>query len=157
MSETTPDGHPWRRGRTIPWRELTFKQDPAGGPGGSCCPPGPPAGQHANKSATRVTLSWRPFASEALRADEKARLREEWSTRLTQTGILRIRIGDERSARQNRERCLESLAALLSAALAPRRTRRETAPTRASRERRIEDKRGRARKKEQRRRPAGEE
>jgi ribosome-associated protein len=147
MTEPIPDGFPWRRGRAIPWRELTFRQDPAGGPGG----------QHANRSATRVTLIWRPFASEALRDDEKARLREQWSARLTETGVLRIRIGDERSARQNRERCLESLGALLRAALSPRRVRRETAPTRASKERRIAEKRGRARKKEQRRRPAGEE
>jgi len=147
MTEPTPDGFPWRRSRVIPWRELTFRQDTAGGPGG----------QHANRSATRVTLTWRPFASEALRDDEKARLREEWRARLTETGVLRIRIGDERSARQNRERCLESLAALLRTALAPRRIRRETAPTRSSKERRISEKRGRARTKEQRRRPAGDD
>jgi len=147
MTEPSPDGFPWRRGRAIPWRELAFRQDPAGGPGG----------QHANRSATRVTLTWRPLASAALRDDEKARLREEWSARLTATGVLRIRSGEERSARQNRERCLESLASLLRAALAPRRIRRETAPTRASKERRIEAKRGRSRTKERRRRPEGDE
>ncbi len=149
MAEASDEisGLEWRRGRVIPFREFTFRQDPAGGPGG----------QHANRSATRVTLTWRPLTSESLREHEKLRLGEEWEARLTATGILRIRSGDERSARQNRERCLENLRDLLKSALAPRRTRRKTRPTLASKERRLTEKRQKSRRKDLRRRPGGED
>lgn len=142
-SEDDAAGFTWRRGRVIPWRELAFRQDTSGGPGG----------QHANRSATRVTLTWRPLASAALREHELERLREEWEGRLTATGILRIRSSDERSARRNRERCLEILATSLRSALAPRRVRRPTKPTRASKRKRLDQKKQHSKKKEGRRRP----
>jgi ribosome-associated protein len=137
------EGFVWRGRRRIPWSELTFRQDAAGGPGG----------QHANRSATRVSLIWRPLASSALSEEEKERVRAALAPRLTSTGILQLRNGDERSARRNRERCLEQLGQLLRDALTPRRRRKPTRPTRASREKRLESKRQRSRKKEGRRPP----
>ena len=142
-----PAGYAWRRGRVIPWRELEFRQDPAGGPGG----------QHVNRNATRVTLSWKPLISPALRADEIERLRTVWESRLTTDGTLRIRCGDERSARRNRERCLEILGNLLRRDLTPPRTRRATRPTRASRERRLSTKRQQSQKKASRRPPRNDD
>ncbi len=141
-----PSGSPgfsWRRGRTIPWRELTFRQDAAGGPGG----------QHANRSATRVTLSWALLDSDAFSEQEVERLRAALAPRLSAEGIVQIRSSEERSARRNREHCLEIFAELLRNALSPRRTRRPTKPTRASKERRLRQKRKRSQRKESRRPP----
>ena len=140
-------GFTWRRGRVIPWRELGFRQDTSGGPGG----------QHANRSATRFTLTWRPLVSPALREHEIELLRTEWESRLTATGILRIRSSDERSARRNRDRCLEILATTLRSALAPRRVRRPTRPTRASKRKRLDQKKQHSQKKEGRRAPRSDD
>ena len=145
--DPAPAGYSWRRGRVIPWRELEFRQDPAGGPGG----------QHANRNATRVTLSWKPLISTALRAEEIERLRSVWEGRLTSDGTLQIRCGEERSARRNRDRCLEMLGNQLRRDLTPPRTRRPTRPTRASRERRLTSKRQQSQKKASRRRPRPDE
>jgi ribosome-associated protein len=145
MADSTEEnpGFEWRWGRVIPWRELGFRQDPAGGPGG----------QHANRSATRVTLTWNPLRSESLEEREKERIREAWDSRLTRDGALRIRSGEERSARRNRERCLETLRSMLREALAPRRSRKKTRVTAAAREKRLREKRQHAERKARRQPP----
>ncbi|MCA8960060.1 MAG: aminoacyl-tRNA hydrolase [Planctomycetes bacterium] len=127
----------------IPWSELRFEQDLGGGPGG----------QHVNRTASRVTLIWIPAASEAFSDFERRRLTEELAHRITQAGELRIRSASERSAHRNREECLSLLATLLAHALAPRRRRVATRPTRASKKRRREDKQRRSDVKRGRRRP----
>lgn len=136
-------GFEWRRGRVIPWGEFEFRQDAAGGPGG----------QHANRSATRVTLTWNPFTSESLRDSEKDRLRTAWASRITSEDLIHVRSAEERSARRNRERCLEILRSLLREGLRIRRPRKKTKPTRASKERRLKSKQRNAEKKQRRRPP----
>ena len=74
-------GFQWRPGRSIPWGEITFAQDAAGGPGG----------QHANRTATRVSLIWSPDSSEAFSDSERRRLRKGLATRLNRDGQLRLR------------------------------------------------------------------
>ena len=64
---------------------------------------------------------------------------------------------DERSQARNRELALERLAHRLAGALAPRRTRRPTRPTRSSVTQRLESKRRQAERKRDRRRPAADE
>jgi len=144
VPDPDPNGFEWRPGRVIPWSELGFKQDAAGGPGG----------QHANRSATRVTLTWQPFESSALRDTEKERLRKAWASRLTAEGMVQVRSAEERSAHRNRERCLEILRSLLREGLRVRRPRKKTKPTRASRERRLRSKQRHSEKKQRRRPPS---
>ena len=64
---------------------------------------------------------------------------------------------DERSQARNRELALERLAHRLAGALAPRRTRHPTRPTRSSVNQRLDSKRRQAERKRTRRRPAGDE
>lgn len=130
----------WRRGRVIPLAEIRFEQHLGSGPGG----------QHVNRTATRVTLIWRPAESTAFDDAEREVLLAELAPRLTKRGELRLRCASERSARRNRTRCLELLGQLLRDALRPRRARKATRPTRASRERRLEAKRRRSRLKRER-------
>jgi ribosome-associated protein len=64
---------------------------------------------------------------------------------------------DARSQARNRELALARLAEKIGAGLAVPRRRRPTRPTRASRQRRLEEKRRQGERKRARRRPAGEE
>jgi ribosome-associated protein len=68
--------------------------------------------------------------------------------------VLRAVAQDERSQLRNRELATERLVEKLRAALAVPRRRRPTAPTAASRERRLAEKKRRAEKKRLRRSPS---
>jgi ribosome-associated protein len=63
---------------------------------------------------------------------------------------------DERGQARNRELALRRLAEKIAAGLATPRRRRPTRPTRASRERRLEEKRRAGERKRTRRRPSGD-
>ena len=56
---------------------------------------------------------------------------------------VRVSASDERSQARNRQLALERLRSVLAAGLHQRRDRRPTAPTRAARQRRLDDKRRR--------------
>ncbi|MGE3166734.1 MAG: alternative ribosome rescue aminoacyl-tRNA hydrolase ArfB [Planctomycetota bacterium] len=136
-------GIEWRPGRFIPDSEVRFEQTIGGGPGG----------QHVNKTATRVTLIWKPAASVAFSSREIDRLLEGLATRLTAQGELRLRSSSERSAYRNREECVALLVRLVRDALAPQRKRVATKTPRAAKQKRLETKGKRSRTKQQRRRP----
>ena len=140
----SPGGDLDNEPRVIPWSEFTFRADTSGGPGG----------QHANRSATRVTLLWRPGTSSAFNTDEKQRIEDHCRDRMHSDGSLRVRIASERSQVQNKRECLDLLRVLLRAALAPRKDRKQTRPTRSSVMRRLQDKRHRGQRKEQRKPPS---
>ena len=129
--------------RVIPWWELQFTADTAGGPGG----------QHANRSSTRISLFWRPGHSTAFSEQERQRLASALAARIDGEGVLRIRIGNERSQAKNKQACLEVLAELIQNALRPRRRRVATRPSRAAKRRRLEGKKHRSQIKNQRKRP----
>jgi ribosome-associated protein len=104
-----------------------------------------PGGQHAQKSSTRVEAVFDVEASGALTEVQKRRV-------VARLGpVLRAVAQDERSQLRNRELALERLLAKLRAALAVPRRRVATTPTGAARERRLAEKRRRARTKELRR------
>jgi ribosome-associated protein len=89
--------------------------------------------------------------SQALTAEQRRRVMARVGPRLVAVAQ------DSRSQARNRELALQRLAARLSAALAVRRERRPTKPTRESRRRRMEAKRRRAERKRARRRPSLDE
>ena len=133
--------------RVIPWWELQFSADTSGGPGG----------QHANRSSTRISLYWRPGHSSVFNEQERGRLTQALRARLDGEGTLRIRMGNERSQSKNKQACLDVLAELIREALKPRRRRVPTRPSRASKKRRVENKRRRSQVKSQRQRPRPDE
>lgn len=116
-----------------------------------------PGGQHVNKTETAVELRLDVVASGSLQERDKARIRESLGHRLVNDGrYLVVRASAERSQLRNLEAARERMAALLAAALAPRKTRRATRPTQGSKRRRLDGKRRRSEVKRQRRRGAEE-
>jgi ribosome-associated protein len=106
-----------------------------------------PGGQHAQKSETRVVAVFDVEASNALTDAQKRRV-------ISRAGpVLRAVAQDERSQARNRELALERLVASLRDALRVERKRVATKPTKAARERRLDQKRHRSQVKRLRRPP----
>ncbi|MGZ4299430.1 MAG: alternative ribosome rescue aminoacyl-tRNA hydrolase ArfB [Solirubrobacteraceae bacterium] len=135
------DPLPVRPGTAIPLREIRVRASRSSGPGG----------QHANRTASRIEASFDVAASQALSEDQKQRIMARLGPRVVAVAQ------DEHSQIRNRELALERLAHRLRAALAPRRRRHPTRPTRTSVTRRLDAKRRQAERKRDRRRPGGEE
>ena len=109
-----------------------------------------PGGQHANTAETRVEAVFDVEASASLSPVQKRRV-------VARAGpVLRAVAQDERSQARNRELAVERLVAKLAAALRVERRRVPTRPSRASRERRLAEKRRRADVKRNRAQPDAE-
>jgi ribosome-associated protein len=123
-------------GVVVPVAEVTIRASRSSGPGG----------QHANVTASRVEAVFDVRASRALSDAQKARV-------VARLGpVVRAVAQDGRSQARNRDLALERLEGRLALALRPRRPRRATAPTRGSRERRLDAKRRQGERKAIRRR-----
>lgn len=126
---------------SIPRHELAVRVSRAGGAGG----------QHVNTSSTRVELEWNVTRSRAVSDEQRERLTRVLHARLTADGTLRVVASERRSQAQNREAAEERLATLVRRGLVVPKRRRPTRPTRASVERRLQDKRRRSDRKRHRR------
>jgi ribosome-associated protein len=125
----------------VPRTELLYRASRSGGAGG----------QHVNTSSTRIELLWDFERSAALDDSQKARVREKLAARIDAEGLIRVVAGNRRSQLQNRQAAEERLAKLVRDAMHVPRRRRATAPTRASREKRLDGKRRLSHKKKDRR------
>lgn len=130
-------------GYRIPAGELEMRYDPSGGPGG----------QHANRTSSRVELSFDLAATEVFPSDLRARMIRQLGNRAPD-GVVRVLVAESRSQWRNRQMALRRLGDLLSESMRQPRTRRPTRPSRAARERRLQEKRRRSEKKAQRRKPS---
>src|SRR4051812_18177420 len=133
------DGDSIRVTRTVavPQTEIEFRFSRSSGPGG----------QHAQKSETRVEALFDVEASSALSETQKRRVVAKADP------VLRAVAQDERSQWRNRELATMRLVDSLREALRGPRRRRPTKPTKASRERRLAQKRHRSDVKRLRRPP----
>jgi ribosome-associated protein len=127
---------------TIPEAELEWRFSTSGGPGG----------QHANRSATRAELVFDLSASVAFPAEVKAVAIEKLAGR-AKGGVVVVTADSSRSQWRNRQAARRRLAELLASAVRVERPRRPTAPGRAARRRRLDDKRRRSDTKRLRRKP----
>jgi ribosome-associated protein len=118
---------------------------------------GGPGGQHVNKVATAVQLRFDARNSPSLSGPVKARLGKLAGARMTGDGTLILDARQSRSQAANRRAALDRLVELIRRAARPPKRRKPTAPTAASRARRLETKRTRSDTKRLRRRPPGEE
>ncbi|HKU59192.1 MAG TPA: alternative ribosome rescue aminoacyl-tRNA hydrolase ArfB [Gaiellaceae bacterium] len=115
--------------------EIAFRFSRSSGPGG----------QHANKSSTRAEAIFDVEESAGLTAAERKRV-------LAKLGpVVRAVAQDERSQLRNRELATERILEQLREATRVRRRRKPTAPTKASVERRLDEKRRRSQTKRLRR------
>lgn len=125
------------RSVAVPRSEVTVRFSASGGPGG----------QHANKAATRVELTFDVANSPSLSARVKERMVERLGP------VVRIVADDQRSQVRNRMLAETRLADRLRSALHVAPTRRATRPTKGSEKRRLEAKRQRSQTKASRNRP----
>jgi ribosome-associated protein len=131
---------------SIPRAELVVRASRSGGPGG----------QHVNTSSTRVELVWNVRTSPVLFDDQRARLLSALRTRLSAAGELRVVASDTRSQLRNRALAERRLAEIVRRALIVKKPRKKTRPSRSAVERRLAEKKLRARRKHDRR-DAGED
>ena len=99
-----------------------------------------PGGQNVNAVATAVQLRFDVRGS-SLPQPVKQRLLCLRDRRLTRDGILVIKAQTARTQEANRQEALRRLQEVVGQAAAPPRVRRTTKPSRAVRERRLENKR----------------
>lgn len=121
---------------TIPAAELEETFETSGGPGG----------QHANRSATAVRLRFE-VAGSSLPEEVRARI----SKHLGDT--VEVTSAESRSQFRNRAIARRQLKEKLEKALKEEPKRKKTRPTRASKRRRLDDKRARGEKKRLRQPP----
>ena len=143
MSDRGSVAGPLRVSRSIviPERELKWRFSRSSGPGG----------QSVNTADSRVELTLDIATTTALGPVQRARALERLADRLVE-GALTVSAQEERSQLRNREIARGRLADVLAAAVAPPPPRRRpTRATRASTERRLAEKRRRAKIKRLRR------
>jgi ribosome-associated protein len=114
--------------------ELDWRFSASGGPGG----------QHVNTANTRAEVRFDIASSPSLGPRQRARLVERLGPEV------RVVASDERSQLRNRELALERLRSRLADALKVEAPRRATKPTKAAKERRLEQKRHRSETKRRR-------
>jgi len=112
-----------------------------------------PGGQNVNKVASAVQLRFDVRNSPSLDDRVKVRLRSIAGRKMSKEGILTITARRHRTQHQNREDAIARLVALIRRALERPKIRKKTKPTGASKKRRLEDKRRKARLKRNRTQP----
>jgi ribosome-associated protein len=126
---------------SLPLAEIELRTSRSSGPGG----------QHANVTASRVEAVFEVERSATLDERQQARLRERLGPVVTAVAQ------EARGQARNRELALERLAEKIAAGLQVPRKRRPTRPTRAAKERRLEQKRRSGERKRGRRPPSTDE
>jgi ribosome-associated protein len=103
-----------------------------------------PGGQNVNKVATAVELRFDVARSPSLPDDVRQRLMRLAGRRLTKEGVLVIEADRFRTQEMNRDDALDRLVALIRQAAIRPKKRIATKPSKASRERRLKEKKGRS-------------
>ncbi len=123
--------------------ELNFKGIRSSGPGG----------QHVNKTASKVEVSFNLESSLALSKTEKDRLRNKLSSKISSEGIITLQCGETRSQHRNKAIVIDRLVELLQENLKVAKKRKKTKPSKSAVERRLKSKKEQALKKINRKPP----
>ncbi len=113
---------------------------------------GGPGGQNVNKVESRVTIEVDVDAL-PISDEQKMLVRTRLGGRINKEGVLRVTSQAERSQLANRDRALARMEELLRDSLIEQRPRKKTRASKASKERRIREKKQRAETKKLRGRP----
>ena len=126
---------------TIPLSELSFQFSRSGGPGG----------QHVNRSATQVELTFDVAASPRLDEAQRARVLAGLKSYIDTRGTLHLTSQTTRSQHRNRAEVIERFQRLMQQSSHIPKRRRPTRPSPAVKERRLEAKHRKSTTKEGRR------
>jgi len=110
--------------------ELSFKAVRSSGAGG----------QNVNKVSTKVVLTFDLSNSQSLSDDEKARLQDKLSTKLTVENILILNCDEDRSQLKNKELVIKRFLGILKKSLHIPKPRKATKIPKAVIEKRLRDK-----------------
>ncbi len=113
-----------------------------------------PGGQNVNKVATAVQLRFDVARSPSLPGDVRARLIAGAGNKVTRDGVLLITARRFRTQERNRADAVDRLVEMIRSAATPPKRRRKTKPSKASKVKRVEEKRLRSSTKRLRGRPA---
>ena len=127
----------------IPRSELAMRASRSSGAGG----------QHVNKTSSRIEISWNIARSGAVTDEQRARLLQKLSSRLSEDGAIRVVASDTRSQLRNREAAEQRLAETIAKALVVPRKRKPTKRPRAADEARLVEKKKHSERKRERKRP----
>jgi len=124
-------------------QELSFKAVRSSGAGG----------QHVNKTSSKVVVQYDIQNSFAINEEEKTRLLNKLSSRLTNDGVLILDSSESRSQHKNKELVTDRLMEVITQALKKAKPRKKTKPSRASKLKRLKEKKTLSEKKANRQRP----
>ena len=139
----TGDGLRVNESVVIPRAELEIRASRSSGAGG----------QHVNKTSSRIEISWNIAKSGAVTDEQRARLLQKLSSRLSEDGAIRVVASDTRSQLRNREAAEQRLAETIAKALVVLRKRKPTKRPRAADEARLVEKKKHSERKRERKRP----
>lgn len=123
--------------KTTILRELQFKAIRSSGAGG----------QHVNKVSSKIELFFDLNDSQALNEEEKNRIQSKLSNRLTKESLLILNCDESRSQHKNKELVIKRFLELIENALKIPKKRKATKPSKASVEKRLQNKKKAAQKK----------
>jgi len=122
-------------------QEAVFRASRSGGKGG----------QNVNKVSTRVELLFDMEASPLFTDEEKQLILQKLQSRLNKDKFLQVVCDEERSQYLNKEKAVEKLYQLITAALVKQKPRKKTKPSKAMIAARLDSKKRLSEKKESRR------
>ena len=99
-----------------------------------------PGGQHVNKTSSKIVVSFHIDNSNGLEDDEKERLLEKLSSKISTDGFLKLSCSDTRSQHQNKVIVIDKIIKLLQLNLKKKTPRKKTKPSKSSIEKRLQTK-----------------